>query len=75
MSDADLIAEPPVAHARIAYLGPVAPHWEVYGDYGDRKLLDEFSKRGVLIRAYYYTALADSGRRPSRRASVAMSRA
>lgn len=26
-----------------------------------RKLLDEFSKRGVLIRAYYYTALADSG--------------
>ncbi|CAN5301461.1 NYN domain-containing protein [soil metagenome] len=24
-----------------------------------RKLLDEFKKRGVLIRAYYYTALAD----------------
>ena len=26
-----------------------------------RKLLDEFRKRGVLIRAYYYTALAESG--------------
>ncbi|MFZ5670476.1 MAG: NYN domain-containing protein [Pseudomonadota bacterium] len=26
-----------------------------------RKLLDEFRKRGVLIRAYYYTALVDSG--------------
>jgi uncharacterized LabA/DUF88 family protein len=26
-----------------------------------KKLLDEFSKRGVLIRAYYYTALAESG--------------
>jgi hypothetical protein len=49
MSDLDVIAEPPVAHARIAYLGPVAPHWEVYGDYGDRKLLDEFRAR-VLAR-------------------------
>jgi len=26
-----------------------------------KKLLDEFRKRGVLIRAYYYTALAESG--------------
>jgi uncharacterized LabA/DUF88 family protein len=25
-----------------------------------RKLLDEFSKRGVLVRAYYYTALSES---------------
>ncbi len=42
------IAEPR-AHARIVYLGPVSPHWEVYGDYGDRTLLDEFRAR-VLAR-------------------------
>ena len=41
--------EPPRAHARIVYLGPVAPHWEVYGDYGDRALLDEF-RTGDRIR-------------------------
>jgi hypothetical protein len=49
MSDIEAPAEPPVAHARIAFLGPVAPHWEVYGDYGDRRLLDEFRAR-VLAR-------------------------
>ena len=26
-----------------------------------KKLLDEFSRRGVLIRAYYYTALVENG--------------
>ena len=35
----------PRAHARIVYLGPVSPHWEVYGDYGDRSVLDDFLKR------------------------------
>ena len=25
-----------------------------------RKLLDEFKKRGILIRAYYYTAIAEN---------------
>ena len=28
--------EPPRAHARVVYLGPVSPHWEVYSDFGDR---------------------------------------
>ena len=37
----------PVAHARIAYLGPVSPHWEVYGDWGDRQTLDEFRARAL----------------------------
>jgi hypothetical protein len=32
---------------RIVYLGPVAPHWEVYGDYGDRTLLEEFRTRAL----------------------------
>jgi len=41
--------QPPRAHARIVYHGPVAPHWEVYGDWGDRQLLDEFRAR-VLAR-------------------------
>ena len=36
----DIATEQPRAHARIVYLGPVSPHWEVYGDYGDRTLLD-----------------------------------
>jgi hypothetical protein len=39
----------PRAHARIVYLGPVSPHWEVYGDWGDRQALDEFRAR-VLAR-------------------------
>ena len=38
----DTVLDQPRAHARIVYLGPVSPHWEVYGDFGDRTLLDEF---------------------------------
>lgn len=51
MSDLDASAEAtgPKAHARIVYLGPVSPHWEVYGDWGDRQTLDEFRAR-VLAR-------------------------
>ena len=41
MSDLDE-STGPKAHARIVYLGPVSPHWEVYGDWGDRQTLDEF---------------------------------
>ena len=37
----------PRAHARIVYHGPVAPHWEVYGDWGDRQVLDEFRARAL----------------------------
>ena len=37
----------PRAHARIAYLGPVSPHWEVYGDWGERQVLDEFRARAL----------------------------
>lgn len=46
----DVVEElPPRAHARIVYLGPVSPHWEVYGDWGDRTVLEEFRNR-VLAR-------------------------
>ncbi|CAN5524766.1 hypothetical protein BH18ACT3_BH18ACT3_13160 [soil metagenome] len=39
--------EPPVAHARIVYLGSVAPHWEIYGDWGDRTKLEAFRARAL----------------------------
>ena len=58
--------EPPRAHARIVYLGPVAPHWEVYGDYGDRALLDEFRTR-VLARLVLLTRDDPQFRRNSER--------
>ncbi len=37
--------QPPVAHVRIVYLGPVAPHWEVRSDFGDAALVEEFRRR------------------------------
>lgn len=37
--------EPPRGHVRIVYLGPVAPHWEVRSDFGDKKLVDSFRTR------------------------------
>ena len=40
---------PPRAHARIVYLGPVSPHWEVYSEFGDRNVVEEFRAR-VLAR-------------------------
>lgn len=43
----DIATEPPRAHARIVYTGPVAPHWEIYGDYGDRAVIQEFSARAL----------------------------
>jgi len=41
--------EPPRGHVRVVYLGPVAPHWEVHSDFGDRALIEEFRAR-VLAR-------------------------
>ena len=38
---------PPQGHVRIVYLGPVAPHWEVQSDFGDRNLIDEFRQRAL----------------------------
>jgi hypothetical protein len=37
----------PKAHARIVYQGPVAPHWEVYVDWGESKLVDSFRARAL----------------------------
>ena len=30
---------------RIVYLGPVAPHWDLQAEYGDRTLIEEFRQR------------------------------
>src|SRR5207302_10268385 len=38
---------PPKGHVRIVYLGPVAPHWEVQSDFGDRNLIEEFRQRAL----------------------------
>lgn len=43
--DETLETEPPVAHARIVYLGPVAPHWEINSDFGDDDIVDGFRTR------------------------------
>jgi hypothetical protein len=37
--------EPPRGHVKVVYLGPVAPHWEVRSDFGDRAVIDEFRSR------------------------------
>lgn len=41
--------EPPRAHARIVYLGPVAPHWRIDSDFGERSIIQDFERR-VLAR-------------------------
>jgi len=34
-------------HIRIDYLGPVAPHYEVYSEYGDQALIEAFRFRAL----------------------------
>ena len=49
MSETAAIVEPSRGHARIVYLGPASPHWELYSEFGDPNLLEEFRAR-VLAR-------------------------
>jgi len=49
MSNVETEHEPPRGHARVVYLGPVAPHWDVYSEFGDRSLIEDFRAR-VLAR-------------------------
>lgn len=39
--------QPPRGHVRIMYLGPVAPHWELVSDFGDRNHIEEFRQRAM----------------------------
>ena len=42
--------QPPQGHVRIVYLGPLAPHWEVQGVFGDRGVVDEgLGRRGQAM--------------------------
>jgi hypothetical protein len=38
---------PPRGHVRVVYLGPVAPHWRVDSDFGDRAAIEEFRQRAM----------------------------
>ncbi len=38
---------PPQGHVRVVYLGPVAPHWEVHGVFGERRVIDDFRQRAL----------------------------
>lgn len=43
----DLPREPPRGHVRVVYLGPVAPHWEIQSQFGDRAAIEEFRQRAL----------------------------
>ena len=36
---------PPIGHVRVVYLGPVAPHWDLQSDWGDRAMVEGFRER------------------------------
>jgi len=46
-SEHEQAPEPPRGHVRMVYLGPVAPHWEVESEFGDRSLIEEFRQRAL----------------------------
>jgi hypothetical protein len=41
------VNEPPRGHVRMYYKGPIAPHWEVQSEFGDRVVIDEFRARAL----------------------------
>ncbi len=43
------VPEAPKGHVRVVYLGPVAPHWEIESEFGDRMVIEAFRER-VLAR-------------------------
>src|SRR5262245_37332537 len=43
----ELAQIPPQGHVKVVYLGPVAPHWEVHGVFGDGRTIDEFRQRAL----------------------------
>ncbi len=40
-------SEPPRGHVRVVYLGPVAPHWEVESEFGERPVIEAFRERAL----------------------------
>ncbi len=39
--------EAPRGHVRVIYLGPVAPHWEIESQFGDRSVIEAFRERAL----------------------------
>lgn len=39
--------EQPKGHVKMVYLGPVAPHWEVHGVFGERATIEGFRDRAL----------------------------
>jgi hypothetical protein len=46
-TEASAPPEPPRGHVRVVYLGPVAPHWEVDSQFGDRAVVEAFRERAL----------------------------
>jgi len=45
MSDVIEHTEPPIAGVTVMYLGPVAPHWDLRADFGERSVVEHFAAR------------------------------
>ena len=58
MSDLNTPKAAPRAHIRITYTGPVYPHWEIVGTYGEPELIEEFARRAYM--RLMYVSLKDS---------------
>ena len=46
-SPTEAAQEPARGHVRVVYLGPVAPHWEVESEFGDRATVEAFRERAL----------------------------
>ena len=42
-------SDAPRGHVRVVYLGPIAPHWDIVSDFGDRNVIEDFRQR-VMAR-------------------------
>jgi hypothetical protein len=40
-------AEAPRGHVRVVYMGPVAPHWDIVSEFGERQIIEEFRARAL----------------------------
>ncbi|MEI7593585.1 MAG: hypothetical protein WCK41_10235 [Actinomycetes bacterium] len=49
MTEATTEQQPPRGHVKVVYLGPVAPHWEIRGVFGDQQVIEDFRGR-VMAR-------------------------
>lgn len=47
LEGANAVRESPTGHVRIIYLGPVAPHWDVESEFGDRSVIEAFRYRAL----------------------------